>query len=140
MTKVSSSLTTEVEALKQAYSALNRNDVPGFVKIFAPEIERIEPADFPMGGTYRGLTAVTEHISKGRGTWAEGSCEPDRFVVSGDRIVVCIQIRVRLKTETEWREGRIADVFTFQNGKAIQFRTFGDEREGLEWAGVKELE
>jgi hypothetical protein len=32
---------------------------------------------------------------------------------------------------------RIADVFTFGDGKAIGFRTFFDEREGLEWAGVE---
>ena len=31
-------------------------------------------------------------------------------------------MRVRLKHETEWREGGIADVYTFRNGKAIQMR------------------
>src|SRR5206468_3669956 len=101
------------------------------------EIERIEPADFPQGGAYHGLEAVTAHISKGRGTWAEGSCESKRFIVAGDRIIVLIDVRVRLKQETEWREGRIADAFTFRDGKAIQFRTFADERQALEWAGLK---
>lgn len=80
---------------------------------------------------------MTVHISKGRGTWAEGSCEPERFIVAGDRVIVFIHVRVRLKHETEWREGRIADVYTFRNGKAIQFRTFADERQALEWAEVK---
>ena len=136
MDKPTPSLAAETEALRAAYAALNRNDIPGFVKIFDPQIERIEPADFPMAGTYRGLAAVTEHVTKGRGTWAEGSCEPERFIVAGDKIVVIAHVHVRLKTETEWREGRIADVFTFRNGKAIQFRTFGDERQALEWAGV----
>src|SRR5687767_15002400 len=121
------SLAAETEALREAYAALNRNDIPGFVKIFDPQIERIEPADFPMAGTYRGLAAVTEHVTKGRGTWAEGSCEPERFIAAGDKIVVIARVHVRLKTETEWREGRTGDVFTFRNGKAIQFRTFFDE-------------
>ncbi len=136
MSKLTSSLAAETEALREAYDALNRNDIAGFVTVFDPQIERIEPADFPGGGTYHGLAAVTAHISKGRGTWAEGSCEPERFIVAGDRVIVFIHVRVRLKDETEWREGRIADVFTFRNGKAIQFRTFADEREALEWAGV----
>ena len=35
------------------------------------------------------------------------------------------------------REGRLADVYTFRNGKAIEFRTFSDQRQALEWAGVK---
>lgn len=80
---------------------------------------------------------MTAHVSKGRGTWAEGSCEPERFIVAGDRVIVFVYVRVRLKHETEWREGRIADVYTFRNGKAIQFRTFADELQALEWAGVK---
>jgi hypothetical protein len=46
------SLAAEIEALREAYAALNRNDVAGFVKDFDPQIERIEPADLPGGGTY----------------------------------------------------------------------------------------
>ena len=129
-------LSSEVEALKAAYAALNRNDVAGFVACFDPEVERIEPPEFPLGGIYRGLAAVTAHVAQGRGSWAEGSCEPERFVTAGDRVVVIIHVRVRLKTETEWREGRIADGFTFRAGKAVLFRTFAEERQALAWAGI----
>ena len=137
MSKPTSSQSAETEALRAAYAALNRNDIPGFVQIFDEQIERIEFAGLPQGGTYHGLAAVTAHVAKGRGTWAEGSCEPGRFLVAGDRIIVFTHVRVRLKYETEWREGRTWDVFTFRNGKAIQFQTFADERQALEWAGVK---
>jgi ketosteroid isomerase-like protein len=130
-------LAVEVEALREAYAALNRGDVAGFVKAFDEQIERVEPSGFPMAGTYRGLAAVMEHLAKGRGTWAEGCCEPQRFIAVGDKVVVLIHVRVRLKTEKEWREGRIGDVFTFRHGKAMTFRTFGDEREAFEWAGVE---
>ena len=136
MGELTPSLAAETEALREAYAALNRNDIPAMVKVFDAQIERTEP-DFPLGGTYHGLAAVTAHLSKGRGTWAEGSCEPERFIVAGDKIIVFVYVRVRLKHETEWREGRIADVYTFRNGKAIQFRTFADRRQALEWAGVK---
>src|SRR5688500_16667066 len=103
MSEPTSSLAAETEALREAYAALNRNDIAGFVAVFDPQIERIEPADFPGGGTYRGLAAVTAHISKGRGTWREGGCEPDRFIAAGDRLIVFVHVRVRLKDETEWR-------------------------------------
>jgi ketosteroid isomerase-like protein len=133
------SLAAEKQVLRDAYAALNRGDVPGFVKDFDPQIERVE--HLPQGVSCRGLAAVVAHVSEARGTWAEGSCEPRRLVVApavpgGDRIVVLVQVRVRLKAETEWREGRVADVFTFRDGKVVEFRTFGDEREGLEWAGI----
>lgn len=129
-------VTAETETVKDAYAALNRNDVEGFVAAFDPQIVRIEPDDFPMAGTYNGIDAVKEHVKQGRSTWAEGACEPTWFVVNGDKVIVFLDIHVRLKDQTEWIDGRIADVYTFRNGKATEFRTFGDEREALEYAGV----
>ena len=51
--------------------------------------------------------------------------------------MVFVYVRVRLKHNMEWAEGRLADVYTFRNGKAIQMRAFADRRQALEWAGVK---
>jgi hypothetical protein len=129
-------LAAETEALKESYAALNRNDIPAMVKVFDSQIEWTEPAEYPTGGTYHGLAEVKAHISQSRATWAEGSCEPERFIVAGDKIVVLVQVRARLKQETAWREGRMADVYTFRNGKAIQLRAFADRRQALDWAGV----
>ena len=133
-------LSSEIDAIRQAYAALNRGDVPGFVHLFDPQIERIEriePAECPSGRIYRGLAEVTEHVSKGRATWAEGGCEPRRFIVAGDRVLVLVDVRVRLTGETQWREGRTADGYAFRNGKAIAFHTFADERQAREWAGIE---
>jgi uncharacterized protein len=131
------SLAAETKVLKEAYAALNRNDIPATVKAFDPQIEWTEPAEFPGGGTYHGYEAVKAHFSQARGTWAEGSCEPERFMVAGDKIIVFVYVRVRLKHETEWREGPIADVYTFRDGKVIQVRVFTDRGKALQWAGVK---
>ena len=137
MSELTPALTVETQALKDAYAALNRNDIPGVLQAFDPQVERIEPPDFPAGGTYHGHAAVQAHLSRARETWAEGSCMPEQFVVAGDKIIVFVYVRVRLKQEKEWREGAIADVFTFRNGKVIQMRTFADRQQALEWAGVK---
>jgi ketosteroid isomerase-like protein len=127
-------LSAEIDAVRQAYAALNRGDVPGFVRLFAPDVERVE---LFSGRTYHGLAAVTEHVVGGRSTWAEGGCEPRRFLAAaGNRVVVLVHVRVRVKGETRWREGRLADVYTFRDGRATEFRTFGDQRQALEWAGL----
>ncbi len=131
------SLAAETELLKQTYAALNCNDMPAFISALDPQIEWTEPTEYgPTAGTYRGLAAVTAHLSEARGRWAEGSCEPERFIVAGDKIIVFVYVRVRLKHETEWREGRLADVYTFRNGKAVHFRSFLDRPQALEWAGA----
>ncbi len=137
MGELTSSLAAETEALREAYAALNRNDIPAMVKAFDPEIEWTEPPEYSGGGTYHGRAQVEAHLSQARGSWAEGSCEPEHFIVASDKIIVFVYVRARLKHEVEWREGRLADVYTFLNGKAIQMRSFADRRQALEWAGVK---
>jgi hypothetical protein len=131
-----SALAAEIEALKGIYAALNRNDIPNFVKIFDEAIEWIEFAESPGGGTYKGRATVEAHATQARGTWAEGSCEPERFIVAGDKIVVLVYVHVRLQHETEWREGRIADVYTFRDDKVIHMRNFLERAQALEWAGA----
>jgi len=130
-------LAVETEALRKAYAAFNRNDIPAAVESLDPQIEWTEPAEFPGGGTYRGHEGVKAYLSQSRTDWAEGSSEPERFIVAGDKIIVFVHARARLKDSTEWHDTRLADVFTFRNGKAIQMRAFADRRQALEWAGVK---
>src|SRR5215218_5683910 len=113
MDNPSPSLSAEIEALKAAYAALNRNDIAGFVRIFDPQIERFEPPGFPLGARYHGIDAVTKHWTQARGTWAEGTCEPQRFIAAGDKVVVFARVHVRLKDRTDWIDGDVTDVFTF---------------------------
>lgn len=126
---------TETEVAREVYAAINRNDIPAVLELFDPEIERTEPAGFPSSGTYRGHAEVEEHLSRGRGTWAEGSCEPEQFIVTGNKIVVFLHVRVRLHNSATWLDGRLADVLTFRNGKVVQLHSFADPREALTLAG-----
>jgi len=131
-------MSTEIEALERFFAAINRNDMQAITKDFDPGIVRVEPEGFPTAGTYRGITEVQEHVSKGRGTWAEGSCEPEKFFVNGDKVVVYLYARVRLKNSTDWVGGRFADGFTFRNGKITQYLTFGERVDALKWAGIED--
>jgi ketosteroid isomerase-like protein len=130
-------MSTEVEALKQFFAAINRNDMQAIVKDFDPEILRVEPAGFPTSGTYRGIEAVREQVGAGRGSWAEGSCEPEQFFVRGDRVVVFLYAWVRMKDAVDWTGGRFADGFVFRDGKIVEYRTFWERDEALRWAGLE---
>jgi ketosteroid isomerase-like protein len=130
-------MTPEVEALKQFFAAINRNDMQAMTRDFDPRIVRIEPEGFPTAGTYRGIAEVQEHVRTGRGTWAEGSCDPERFFVNGEKVVVYLHARVRLKDATEWIGGRFADGFVFRDGRITEYRSFGERAQALRWAGIR---
>jgi ketosteroid isomerase-like protein len=129
-------MSTEVEALKQFFAAINRNDMQAMSKDFDPDIVRVEPEGFPTSGTYRGIEAVREQVRAGRGTWAEGSCEPEQFFVKGDKVVVYLHAWVRMKGSTDWTGGRFADGFRFRDGKITEYLTFGKRDEALKWACI----
>jgi len=131
-------MSTEIEALEQFFVAINRNDMQGITKDFDPQIVRIEPEGFPTAGTYHGIAEVQEHISKGRETWAEGTCEPEKFLTNGDKVVVYLHVRVRLKDSTDWVGGRFADGFVFRDGKITQYLSFGERGDALRWAGIED--
>jgi ketosteroid isomerase-like protein len=133
-------MSTEVEALKRFFAAINRNDMGAITEDFAPEIVRVEPQGFPTAGTYRGIAEVQEHVRTGRATWAEGSCMPENFLVKEDKVVVYLHAWVRLKGAVEWTGGRFADGFVFRNGRITEYRSFGERTEALKWAGIEDHE
>lgn len=129
-------MSTETEALEQFYAAINRNDMQAITRNFDPQIVRIEPEGFPTAGTYRGIAEVQQHVTQGRGSWAEGSCDPEKFLVNGDKVVVFLHARVLKKGSTAWIDGRFADGFVFRNGKITQYLSFAERTDALKWAGI----
>ena len=125
-----------IEGLREVYAGINRNDIRAAVRALDQDIEWIEPAEYTNSASCKGREAVAAHLARARATWAEGSCEPARFIVAGDRVVVFIDVHVRLRNEADWREGRHAAVYTIRNGLAIEMRIFDDTQEALDWAGA----
>lgn len=129
-------MSTATEVLREFFAAVNRNDIEAATRDFDPRIVRIEPEGFPTAGTYRGVAEVKEHLRKGRGSWAEGTCEPEGFFENGEKIVVYLYAWVRLHDATEWIGGRFADGFVIRGGKIVEYRSFGERADALAWAGI----
>ena len=129
-------MTEIIDALRQAYEAFNRGDIPGCLKALDPDIEWIEPAEFVGGGTYHGHAGVTQYLSQSRQAWAEIHSEPEELIPIGDKVVVFVHATVRPKGSDEIRERRLADVYTIHEGKAVQMQAFIDRQEALKYAGT----
>ena len=131
-------MSAQTEALEHFFAAINRNDMKAITRDFDPQIVRIEPEGFETAGKYRGIEEVREHVSKGRGTWAEGSCDPEEFLEAGDKVVVYLHAWVRMKDAIEWMGGRFADGFVFRHGRIIEYVTFWERADALKWAGIED--
>jgi ketosteroid isomerase-like protein len=123
-----------ISALRGAYSAFNRGDIDATVEPLDPQIEWSEPTEFPGGGTYRGREGAKQYLRQSRAAWAEIISEPEQFIPAGKRIVVFVHARLRAKGSSDWQDVRLADVYLFRDGKAIQMKAFADRQEALRWA------
>lgn len=128
----------DIELIRQVYAGINRNDIDLVLDLMDADITRIEPEGFPTAGTYRGHTAMRQHLNTGRSTWAEGACEPVDFYTAGNKIVVTVHIKVRLKNHSEWIDTRIADGFIIKDGLVAAFHSFVNNQKAFEWAGIGE--
>ncbi|HKW35048.1 MAG TPA: nuclear transport factor 2 family protein [Candidatus Acidoferrum sp.] len=126
-----------ISALRAAYAAFNKGDIGAAVEALDAQIEWSEPAEFPGGGTYHGREGAKQYLAQSRAAWAQVISEPEQFIPAGDRIVVFVHARLLPKDSSEWQEVRLADVYNFRNGKAIQMRAFADRQEALRWAGAQ---
>jgi len=126
----------EIVALERFYAAVNRHDMQAITEDFDPQILRIEPEGYATAGVHRGIEDVRAHVAQGRGTWAEGRCDPERFLANGDKVVAYLHARVRLHGATEWVGGRFADGFVFRDGRIVEYRSFWQRAEALQWAGI----
>jgi uncharacterized protein len=131
----SKELSKVVPVIRAAYAAFNRADFDAAVAP-DPQIEWTEPAEFPGGGPYHGREAVKGYLRQSRASWADGSSEPERFIIAANRIVVLVYARFRQKGSNEWQEVRLADVYTVRDGKIVQMNAFADRQEALKWAGA----
>jgi uncharacterized protein len=124
----------EIASVKEIYAALNRNDLASYLSFFDPNVDRFES----FGSRHQGLEGLKANFVQGREAWAEGSCGPEEFTVRGNRVVVFVHVKVRLKGKVEWINGQVTDVFTFQGAKVVEFYSFADRAEALRWAGIAE--
>lgn len=131
-------MSAETQALEHFFAAVNRNDMQAITRDFDPQIVRVEPEGFPTSGTYRGIAQVQEHVAHGRGTWAEGTCRPERYLVNGDKVVVYLHALVRLRDATDWIDARFADGFAFRHGRIVEYRSFGKRADALAWAAIED--
>jgi ketosteroid isomerase-like protein/GNAT superfamily N-acetyltransferase len=126
-----------IALLRRAYAAFNRGEIDATVEGLDPDIEWVEPPEFPGGGTYHGHAGVKAYLTQSREAWAELRSEPERFIPAGDRIVVFVHARVRAQDDPTWLDVRLADVYTFQGGKVVSMHAFAVRRQAIEWTGLR---
>ncbi len=114
----------DIETVLAAYAAFARGDIDAAVRDLHPDVEWIEPDEFPGGGRYVGPAAVAGYLARSRAAWAQLHSEPTARR-DGNRIVVVHRVRGVLVDGTPV-ENAVADVFTMEDGRVTQMQAHAD--------------
>jgi ketosteroid isomerase-like protein len=127
-----------VEVVRRAIAAYNRRDFEAMRALNHPDVELDWSASRGLeAGVYQGWGEVMRFYQNFLGTFQDVAIEPDRFIESGDLVVVpnSAQIRGRDGIETV---ARSAFVFEVRSGRLARICLYQETREALEAAGLSE--
>jgi ketosteroid isomerase-like protein len=123
----------DVEFLREGYDALARGDLETFTALsrehLAPDFEFHHVWD---GRVFRGFEGTMEWISDTRETWEDYSQEVEEIIELGSVVVVVLAISGRGGGSGVPVAQELAVVWTFEDGKAIEARSFTSREEALE--------
>ena len=127
-----------VEIVRAAFDAWSRRDIASMLDLVDPEIVVVQPPDVPDAMTGHGRAGVMEAIAAWPEQWDDYQLEIVQIVDAGDHVAITTHQRGRGKGSGVVVEDEIWFVAGFRNGKISEWRMFGDEREALEAAGLRE--
>jgi ketosteroid isomerase-like protein len=129
-----------VETVERAYVALTQGDAEVLREMAPPEFtvdfSRRQMDPFVLGRDE--MLAFFE--GQARETW-EGwpTYEPKELIDAGDVVVALIRTSARGKSSGVEVDARVWNVWTFRDGRPVEFKYFGEDRAAaLEAAGLPE--
>ncbi|WP_238016399.1 nuclear transport factor 2 family protein [Dactylosporangium sp. AC04546] len=114
----------DVELVLRAYAAFAAGDIAGAVRDLHPDVEWIEPDEFPNGGRHVGPAAVARYLQASYDDWLELHSEPSA-TRRGDRIVVVHHVHGVVQ-DLSIRDVTVADVFTVADGRVVRMQAYAD--------------
>jgi len=129
-----------VETVERAYVALTEGDAEVLREMAPPEFT----VDFSRRQVDPFVLRRDEMLAffegQARETW-EGwpTYEPKELIDAGDAVVALIRTSARGKSSGVEVDARVWNVWTFRDGKPVEFKYFGEDRAAaLEAAGLSE--
>jgi ketosteroid isomerase-like protein len=114
----------DIALIRAAYAAYARGDIDQVVAGLHPQVEWIEPEEFPGGGRRVGPASVAEYLQASWSSWAELHSSATVYR-QGDTVVARHHVHGRLADGTP-HEATVADVFTIRDGLVVRMQAYAD--------------
>ena len=117
-----------LEVVRNIYAAFGRGDLAGILALLDPQVSWRTPGApyLPTGGLRQGVDEVREFFGLLLKTFDFQEFRPADFLAQGDKVVVLGTSREGPKGTGRYVDFRWVHVFTFRNGKIVEFEEPAD--------------
>jgi ketosteroid isomerase-like protein len=120
----------DVEILRKALEQASQ-DPEAFYAVIDPAVEWDTTRQVPDGEVGRGVAGVRRFFRRWEGPLARYEFELEEAIDMGDQVFSVLRQRARGKGSGVPIEGRVAQIWTFRDGKVVRYRGFQDKTEAL---------
>jgi ketosteroid isomerase-like protein len=130
-----------VEVVRRAYDAWNREDLDAFLSVVHPDAEWRGPGDLFLGinSVYRGHAGVRDWWNAAKEPWQYFKSHVQRMFVGGDKVVTVVRFEaVGKESGAKVELPFLTNVMELKDGLAVKFNSYYSLEEALEAAGLSE--
>jgi ketosteroid isomerase-like protein len=115
----------DIQTVRSAYEAFNRQDIPAVLATYDPAIEWTEAGGGRApSGTFRGPEAVASHVfATVPANFEEFRATPERFIDAGEHVVVIGRFHGKAKSGATL-DAPFVHVQRMRNGRIIKFENY----------------
>jgi ketosteroid isomerase-like protein len=96
-----------------------------------PAIEHDQRAGLFLDGVFYGPEGVRAALEEIHADWDDLRLDPEELVELGDRYLVMLRMRARVRDSEAELDAQIAHIWEFRDGRAVRWGVFGDRAEAL---------
>jgi ketosteroid isomerase-like protein len=119
----------DVDMVVKSYQAYACGDIDAAVSPLHPDVEWIEPDEFPNGGRHDGSAAATEYLRNSRAMWSDVTSETTPYR-RGEKIIIVHHVTGRM-IDGSTQDVTVADVYTIRDGQVVRMQAYADPAEAL---------
>ena len=127
-----------VEIVRRAVEAFEREGLEGSLRHYDPEIEWSTTGAWIEAATYRGHEGVRRYFGHLDDEFDDLRFEVEELIEAGDQVILTVRAGGRGKASGAAVELTMHAVCSLRDGMIVRMRNYADKAEALEAAGLSE--
>ena len=118
------------DRLRRAYALFNAE---GYLDwdLFDPAIQHDQTEGLFLDGVFYGQEGIRAALDEISNDWDALRLEPEEVIDLGDRLLVLIRMRARVRDSEAELDAQVAHVWEFRGGRAVRWNVYGDRATAL---------